>query len=123
MNTPAAIRCGVLAVAWAMATLTIGQSISPVDSLYPESPAAVESQAGTSGQSQAQAEEIIDKLQNQIDIIETRLGKATRPPSLAHNVERRLSDLEKRVQKLEQQWNQMQKLEQRIRRLEMNQPG
>lgn len=58
-------------------------------------------------------------LVQRLDAIEARLGQATRPPSMAYNLERRLTDLEKRIQQLEQQQTQLQKLEPRLRRLEM----
>ena len=59
------------------------------------------------------------QLQKRLDAIETRLGSATRPASMNYNFERRLADLEKRVQQLEQQTVRLQQLDQRVRRLEM----
>ena len=64
-------------------------------------------------------EESIPKIQQRLDALEARLGPAGRPPSLANNMERRLADLETRVQKLEQRVARFQQYDQRIRRLEM----
>ena len=50
--------------------------------------------------------------------IEARLGRATRTPTLSHNVERRLTDIERRLDRIEQQLRSLQQIEQRLRRLE-----
>ena len=60
-----------------------------------------------------------NELQQRLDAVEARLGSSSRPPSAGNNMERRLADLEKRVQQNEQQLARMQQFDQRIRRLEM----
>ena len=64
----------------------------------------------------------IEDMLMRLDTIEARLGASIRPPSMTYNLERRLADLEKRVQQIEQQLTRMQQMDQRIRRLEMKQP-
>jgi BMFP domain-containing protein YqiC len=58
-------------------------------------------------------------LVQRLEALEARLGQAARPPSMAYNIERRITDLEKRLQQVEQQQTQLQKWESRLRRLEM----
>ena len=60
-----------------------------------------------------------NELHKRLDAIEARLGGSSRPPSAGNNMERRLADLEKRVQQVETQLARMQQFDQRIRRLEM----
>lgn len=60
-----------------------------------------------------------NELQKRLDAVEARLGGSSRPPSAVNNMERRLADLEKRVQQIENQLARMQQFDQRIRRLEM----
>jgi len=99
-----------------------GQSPGAVDALYPPSrpsPPAQKAEQNVLTMETGQAEKSLAQIEKRLDTIEARLGKTSRPPSIAYNVERRLSDLERRLQKLEQQQARMQKWEQRIRRLEM----
>jgi len=93
-----------------------------VDVLYPASTASSaekESEPNASLDGDQQVGKDIGKIEKRLDSLEARLGRSSRPPSLANSVERRLANLESRIQKLEQQQKQMQKWEQRIRRLEM----
>lgn len=92
-----------------------------IDVLYPASTASAaetESHPNDSSVGDQQAGKDLGEIEKRLDLLEARLGKSPRPPSLANSVERRLADLESRIQKLEQQQKQMQKWEQRIRRLE-----
>lgn len=91
------------------------------ESVFAGPPAAtpVREPTGSPAVASTDAEKTVSQLQKRLEAIESRLGASSRPPSIAYNVERRLADLEQRVQQIEQQLARMQQFDQRIRRLEM----
>ncbi len=100
-----------------------GQVASPVDSVFPDAaaaparPADIQESAPTLTPVVTEAE--WNALVQRLDALEARLGPATRPPSIAYNMERRLTDLERRVQQMEQTVTRLQSLDSRVRKLEM----
>lgn len=98
---------------------TCGQVSSPVEALFPGPVMISPRPTGEPERPPLVTTVEWQDLVQRLDAIEARLGQATRPPSMAYNLERRLTDLEKRIQQLEQQQTQLQKLEPRLRRLEM----
>lgn len=115
-----ATSCCIFLLALAAGTWpTCGQVSSPVEALFPGpvmiSPRPADEPERPLPLTAVERKDLVQRL----DVIEARLGQAARPPSIAYNLERRLTDLEKRIQQLEQQQTQLQKLEPRLRRLEM----
>lgn len=100
-----------------------GQAASPVDSVFPDAdttpsrPADIPESAPTPTPVVTEGE--WKALLQRLDTLEARLGPATRPPSIAYNMERRIADLERRVQQLEQSVTRLQSLDSRVRKLEM----
>lgn len=100
-----------------------GQVASPVDSVFPDA-AAAPARPADIPESAPRPEPVVTEaewnaLLQRLDALEARLGPATRPPSIAHNMERRIADLERRVQQLEQTVTRLQSLDSRVRKLEM----
>lgn len=100
-----------------------GQAASPVDSVFPDAD-AVPTRPADTPESLPPPEPLVAKaewkaLLQRLDALEARLGPATRPPSIAFNMERRIADLERRVQQLEQSVTRLQSLDSRVRKLEM----
>ena len=93
------------------------QEPDAVDALFPD--VAAPARPAPTPASAATPDDSLRQLEKRLDALEARLGPATRPPSLANSVERRLADLDARLQKLEQQLTRLQQYDQRIRRLEM----
>ena len=115
------ILATVLLLPGALVLPSMGENPDPVRALFPppaeSGPVAATLAASPSG-SDLQMEKALLQMQKEIATIEARLGLNSRPPSVTYNVERRLADLEKRVQQLEQQLARLQQFDQRIRRLE-----
>ena len=117
MRSPLGIEMFAMAF-WAWSCLS---GPPPADAQAPQAaeavfPSPAPSPAPATDPAMADALRLVQK---RLDSIEARLGASARPPSVGYNMERRLADLEKRVQQLEQQVARMQPYDQRIRRLEM----
>ena len=95
------------------------QESDAMDALFPDVAAPAPARPAPAPASAATPDDSLRQLEKRLDALEARLGPATRPPSLANSVERRLADLDARLQKLEQQLTRLQQYDQRIRRLEM----
>ena len=110
---------GALLIAAAIQTAN-GQGAEAVDQLFPAPAPAAKVAAPPAGE--PPAADRLEPLEKRLDAVESRLGPSSRPASVTYNVERRLADLEKRVQQIEQQLARWQQIDQRVRRLEMKQP-
>ena len=110
---------GALLIAAAFQTAN-GQDAEAVEQLFP-SPAPAARVAAPPADKPTAADRL-EPLEKRLDAVESRLGPSSRPASVTYNVERRLADLEKRVQQIEQQLARWQQIDQRVRRLEMKQP-
>lgn len=65
----------------------------------------------------ASARSVAD-LEKRLDVVEARLGRNVTTPTATNNLERRLDDLDDRIEKLEQKMKDLDKLERRVRELE-----
>ena len=110
---------GALLIAAAIQTAN-GQGAEAVDQLFPSPAPAAKVAAPPAGE--PPAADRLEPLEKRLDAVESRLGPSSRPASVTYNVERRLADLEKRIQQIEQQLARWQQIDQRVRRLEMKQP-
>lgn len=125
MTHPCKIYAAWTSVVWLLASAPLAGAASgteAVDALFPApapSSPAVKQQEYPSAGEMLPSEKDAEQMQKRLDTIEARLGMSSRPPSVANNMERRLADLEKRVQQIEQQLARMSQFDQRIRRLEM----
>ncbi len=101
-----------------------GQSASPVKAVFPAPEARPTRPADITAPTVAPPTLTITEaewkaLLQRLDALETRLGPGSRPPSIAYNMERRLTELERRVQQMEQTVTRLQSLDSRVRKLEM----
>ncbi len=100
-----------------------GQVVSPVESVFPDAVTAPSRPADIPEPATPPAPVVTDAewraLLQRLETLEARLGAATRPPSIAYNMERRIADLERRLQQLEMSVTRLQSLDSRVRKLEM----
>ena len=108
----------LLSLAVLGAAPAFGQVVSPVDSVFPATRPA-DNPESPPPQEPVVTDAEWRALLQRLETLEARLGAATRPPSIADNMERRIADLERRLQQLEMSVTRLQSLDSRVRKLEM----
>lgn len=108
----------LLSLAVLGAAPAVGQVVSPVDSVFPATRPA-DNPESPPPQEPVVTDAEWRALLQRLETLEARLGAATRPPSIAYNMERRIADLERRLQQLEMSVTRLQSLDSRVRKLEM----
>jgi septal ring factor EnvC (AmiA/AmiB activator) len=94
-----------------------------VQAVFPDAERAQDEAARRQAQEDARAEAALKQrlaqMEKNIEQLERRMGRATQTPTTFNTLEKRMEDLQRRLDRLERDWNQrLRKLEDQVQRLE-----
>jgi septal ring factor EnvC (AmiA/AmiB activator) len=94
-----------------------------VQAVFPDAQRAPDEAARRRAQEDARAEaalkQRLSQMEKTLEQLERRMGRATQTPTTFNTVEKRMEDLQRRLDRLERDWNQrLRKLEDQVQRLE-----